>query len=291
MNEISTVAGLLRWANDYLVCRKVPSPYIDAEYILAQILGCRRNDLLIYPDRILTQPQIEQFNASIERRGRREPLQYITGEVEFRGLMFKVNADVLIPRPETELLVDEVVNIINKKTVTVLDLCTGSGCIAVSIAKELTEGSVYAVDISEGAVTVARENALRNQVEERITFLTGDLFRATDKINLKGRIDIIVSNPPYVSAEEMEELQPEIRDYEPASALFGGEDGLDFYRSIIRESPLYLAPGGSVILEMGYGQAGRIRELFDREERFRNIRIEKDLAGIERIIMAIFKCS
>jgi len=288
MNKICTVAGLLRWANDYLIRHNVPSPHIDAEYMLAHVLGCRRKDLLIYPDRVLTEPEREQFNACIERRGRREPLQYITGEVEFRGLLFKVNKDVLIPRPETELLVDEVVNSVSKKGVTVLDLCTGSGCIAVSIAKELAESRVYAVDISEGAIAVAEENAGRHGVGERITFLAGDLFGAIDALNLKGKIDVIVSNPPYVSKNEMEELQPEIKDYEPASALYGGGDGLDFYRRIIRESPFYLVPGGYVVMEMGYGQAGRIKDLFEKEKGFIDIEIKKDLAGIERTIKALY---
>ncbi len=286
MNKICTVAGLLRWANDYLIRENVPSPYVDAEYMLAHVLGCRLKDLLIYPDRVLTEPEREQFNTCIERRSRREPLQYITGEVEFRGLLFKVNEDVLIPRPETELLVDEVVNGVSKKEVRVLDLCTGSGCIAVSIAKELTESRVYAVDISEGAIAVARENAGRHGVEERITFLIGDLFSAIDALNLKGKIDIIVSNPPYVSKKEMEELQPEIKDYEPASALFGGEDGLDFYRRIIRESPVYLSPGGYIVMEMGYSQSGSIKDLFEKEKGFTGIEVKKDMAGIERTIKA-----
>lgn len=279
-----TIAGTLRWAGGYLAQRGVPSPCVDAEYLLAHILGCQRKDLLIYPDRVLKDDEATQFNACVERRGRREPLQYITGEVEFRGLVFRVNRDVLIPRPETELLVDEVFNSVSKKDAAVLDLCTGSGCIAISIAKELADSRVYAADISEGALAVAKENASRHGVGERITFLTGDLFEAIDKLDLQARTDVIVSNPPYVSAEEMKELQPEIKDYEPASALFGGEDGLDFYRRIIRESPSFLAPGGLVIMEMGYGQAGRIRELFASEEAFVDVKITDDMAGIGRII-------
>ena len=229
MKQVKTIAKSLRWAEGYLAQRGVPSPYVDAEYILAHILGCQRQDLLIYPDRVVKEDETAQFNACIERRGRREPLQYIIGEVGFRGLLFKVNKDVLIPRPETELLVDEVVKSVTKKDATILDLCTGSGCIAVCIARELIDSKVYAVDISEGALAAARENAARHGVGERITFLSGDLFNAIDSLNLKGMIDVIVSNPPYVSAEEMQELQPEIRDYEPASALYGGKDGLDFY--------------------------------------------------------------
>ena len=286
MKQVKTVAKSLRWAEGYLAQRGVPSPYVDAEYILAHILGCQRQDLLIYPDRVVKEDEAAQFNACIERRGRREPLQYIIGEVGFRGLLFKVNKDVLIPRPETELLVDEVVKSVTKKDATILDLCTGSGCIAVCIARELIDSKVYAVDISEGALAAAGENAARHGVGERITFLSGDLFGAISSLNLKGMIDVIVSNPPYVSAEEMQELQPEIRDYEPASALYGGKDGLDFYRRIIRESPYYLAAGGYIVMEMGYGQAGRIKELIESENKFINIEITKDMAGIGRTISA-----
>ena len=286
MKQVKTVAKSLRWAEGYLAQRGVPSPYVDAEYILAHILGCQRQDLLIYPDRVVKEDEAAQFNACIERRGRREPLQYIIGEVGFRGLLFKVNKDVLIPRPETELLVDEVVKSVTKKDATILDLCTGSGCIAVCIARELIDSKVYAVDISEGALAAARENAARHGVGERITFLSGDLFGAISSLNLKGMIDVIVSNPPYVSAEEMQELQPEIRDYEPASALYGGKDGLDFYRRIIHDSPYYLAAGGYILMEMGYGQAGRIKELIESENKFINIEITKDMAGIGRTISA-----
>src|SRR3989304_3051223 len=181
------IAELLRWAEGYLIQRKVPSPCLDAEYILAHILRCQRMDLLIHPDRTLKDDEIEQFNACIERRGRREPLQYITGEVEFRGFLFKVSRDVLIPRPETELLVDEVIKSVRIKGAIVLDLCTGSGGIAVCIARELNDSRVYAVDISDGALAVARDNAIRNAVGERITFLSGDLFGAIDPLTLKGK--------------------------------------------------------------------------------------------------------
>lgn len=283
-----TISEILRWAEGYLTQRKVPSPYVDAEYILAHVLGCQRKDLLIHPDRVLKDDEVAQFNACMERRGRREPLQYITGEVEFRGLLFKVNNNVLIPRPETELLVDEVVKSVSRKGATVLDLCTGSGCIAVCIAKELMDSRVYAADISEGALAVAKENATRHGAGEEITFHSGDLFGAVSSMDLKGKFDIIVSNPPYVSEDEMKDLQPEIKDYEPASALYGGKDGLDFYRRIIHESPDYLATGGYVIMEIGYGQAGRIKKLIASEKKFLNIEITKDMAGIERVIRASY---
>lgn len=288
MKQALTTTEILRWAEGYLLQREVPSPYVDAEYILASVLKCQRRDLLIYPDRTLNDDELKQFNSCIKRRGRREPLQYITGGVEFRGLLFKVNKDVLIPRPETELLVDEVIKSVRKKEAIILDLCSGSGCIAVCIAKELNNSTVYATDISEGALAVARENAIINSAGDRITFLPGDLFAAIESLNLKSKVDIIVSNPPYVSAEEMAELQPEIKDYEPASALYGGEDGLDFYRRIIHESPYYLAAGGHLLMEIGYRQALSIKGLIQAEKVFRKIEVMKDLNGTDRIIKALF---
>jgi len=244
-------------------------------------------DLLIHPDRTLKDNEAEQFNACIERRGRREPLQYITGEVEFRGLLFKVSKDVLIPRPETELLVDEAVKSVSKKGATVMDLCTGSGSIAVCIARELNDSRIYAVDISDGALAVARENAARHETGENITFLSGDLFGAIETLNLKGKLDVIVSNPPYVSAEEMEGLQPEIKDYEPASALYGGTDGLDFYRRIVHESPYYLSSGGYLLMEVGYRQAWSIKRLLEEVNTFKQIEVIKDLNGTDRIIKVL----
>ena len=207
--------------------------------------------------------------------------------------MFKVNREVLIPRPETELLVEEAVNSVCSgiKDVTVLDLCTGSGCIAICIAKEIKERGglkVYAVDISGGAIAIARKNAERHRVEEKITFLVGDLFSVIKPLGLEGKIDLIVSNPPYVSKEAMERLQPEIKGYEPVLALYGGEDGLDFYRRIIREVPRYLKQQGGLIMEIGFNQARHVRNLFEKEKVFSRIEVRRDLAGIERIIKASY---
>ena len=316
----TNINEVLRWAREYLSHLNVPEPYMEGEYLLMHVLGCQRKDLLIHPERVLTSDEVKRFSGVIERRGRREPSQYILGEVEFRGLLFKVNREVLIPRPETELLVEEAVNsvcsgdtILNLqeikygvhgiKDVTVLDLCTGSGCIAICIAKELKETipltpplikgergglRVYAVDISAGAIAVAQENARRHGVKDKIQFLVGDMFKAVEPLKLEGKIDLIVSNPPYVSKEAMERLQPEIKGYEPVLALYGGEDGLDFYRRIIQEAPRYLKQQGGLIMESGFNQAGHVRNLFEKEEVFSGIEVKRDLAGIERIIKASY---
>ena len=267
--------------------------------------------------------ELQRFIDFIERRIKREPSQYIIGEQEFWGLSFKVTKDVLIPRPETEILVEEAVKTVNCKLLnvncrkkqtnsisqftvhnsqlTILDLCTGSGCIAISLAKELPNSRVYAIDISEKALGVARENAERHSVAGRMTFLQGDLFELPhpylsplkgERTKVRGclleklKFDLIVSNPPYISKEMMKELQPEIKDYEPATALYGGEDGLDFYRRIISESPVYLAQGSHVILEMGYGQAEKVKNLIEQNNSFEDIGITKDFSGIDRVIKA-----
>jgi len=289
----TNINEVLRWAREYLSRLDVPEPYMEGEYLLMHVLGCQRKDLLIHPERVLTSDEVKRFSGVIERRGRREPSQYILGEVEFRGLLFKVNREVLIPRPETELLVEEAVNSVCSgiKDVTVLDLCTGSGCIAICIAKEIKERGglrVYAVDISGGAIAIARKNAERHRVEEKITFLVGDLFSVIEPLGLEGKIDLIVSNPPYVSKEAMERLQPEIKGYEPVLALYGGEDGLDFYRRIIREVPRYLKQQGGLIMEIGFNQARHVRNLLEKEKVFSRIEVKRDLAGIERIIKASY---
>jgi len=312
-----TVAEILRWAGEYLSRLDVPESYMDGEYLLMHVLGCQKKDLLIHPERVLTSDEIKRFSEAIERRGRREPPQYILGEVEFRGLLFKVNREVLIPRPETELLVEEAVrnilgtpylirkelSMVSPESVSVLDLCTGSGCVAICIARELKKTipvtppllkgeigglRIYAVDISGGAIAVARENAGRHGVEDSIQFLIGDLFHALEPLKLEGKIDLIVSNPPYVSTKEMKDLQPEIREYEPLQALYGGEDGLDFYRRIIREAPRYLKQQGSLIMEIGFDQAESVRRLLEKEKVFSRIEVKRDLAGIERIIKASY---
>lgn len=307
-----TVGEILRWAAEFLALRQVPDPHIDAGILLAYLLGCEKKELLIHPEKILSGGEVERFSRLVERRAAREPVQYITGEVEFRGLIFKVNRNVLIPRPETELLAEEAIRglkervvrgemnsgdtILNSeieygvpgkgKDMTILDLCTGGGCIAISIARELPYSRVYAVDISEGALEVARENAERHGIEDRVIFLSGDLFEGIEPLGLEGEIDLIVSNPPYVSRKEMEGLPPEIRDYEPLHALDGGKDGLDFYRRIIEEAPFYLARGGLLIMEIGYGQSESVEKLLESEGDFIEIEIKEDLAGIDRIIRA-----
>ena len=290
--NIWTVIKALTWAETYLKRFKIPEAKIDAEYLLSHILKCKRQELYLNPDTQLTNQEINTFKGFIQKRSKREPLQYIIGEEEFRGLVFKVTRDVLIPRPETELLVEEAVSLISNlqtpapKQPTIIDLCTGSGCIAVSIAKEIEECRVYATDISEKALAIAKENAKRHSVENRISFLQGSFLEPLKGKGLEGKIDIMLSNPPYVSKKDMKKLQPEIKEYEPPLALYGGEDGLDSYRTIIPEALTYLKNGGYLILEIGYGQAEGVKELFGKNLAYGEIEIIKDLSGIERVVKA-----
>ncbi len=291
--NIWTVIKAIYWSEAYLKRFNIPNAKIDAEYLLSHILKCKRQELYLSSERQLTNEEINIFKGFIQRRSKREPLQYIICEEEFRGLVFKVTRDVLIPRPETELLVEEAVKIIERQRaegkrqkVNVIDLCTGSGCIAVSIAKEIPDSKVYATDISEKALAVAKENAKGHGVEDRITFLQGSFLEPLKNLGLEGKIDIMLSNPPYVSKKNMEKLQPEIKEYEPPLALYGGKDGLDSYRTIIPQSLPYVKKEGYLILEIGYGQAEGVKEPFAKHPSYGEIEIIKDLSGIERVVKA-----
>lgn len=289
MGSNLTIKETLVWAAEYLHSHNIPDPRLEAEYILAYVLNCKRLDLYLNFDKPLHRGELEAFRDLAGRRVRREPSQYIIGEQEFRSLTLKVTRDVLIPRPETELIVEEAIKILTRSPIerpVIIDLCTGGGCIAISAVKEFPSCRVYALDLSENALEVARENAGRYGLADKITFLKGDLFEPVKELGLEGKVSMILSNPPYVPDGELDKLQPEIRYYEPIVALDGGEDGLDFYRRIIAESPLYLYGGGFLILEMGYKQAKGIYSLLNDSGFYNDIEIKKDLAGIERVIKA-----
>jgi release factor glutamine methyltransferase len=282
------VREALAWATQELEASRVPDSRTEAEYLLTFALRVKRHELYLYPERTLTGKESSEFSGSIRKRALREPAQYITGETEFRGLVFKVSPEVLIPRPETELLVEEAVDFLKgfKGEEIVIDLCTGSGCVAVSIAKERSNTLVYAVDISKEALKVASLNAGINGVASSVKFINGDLFALLSE--LKGKARVIVSNPPYVSKEEIEKLDPEVRDYEPMIALNGGADGLEFIKRIIEDAPGYLLSGGRLMMEIGWGQAERVKEIITRHGLYRDIEIRKDLSGIERVVKASY---
>jgi len=267
----------------------VPDPLAESEYLLTHILKCTRPGLFLDTERVLTADEAAAFRAFIERRKKREPAQYIAGSVDFRGHTIKVTRATLIPRPETELVVDEALERAGDlQSPVAVDLCTGSGCIAVSVAAELTRCRVYATDISTAALEVAKENAVLNGVAERVEFFAGDLFAPLPG-RLKGSVDIVVSNPPYVSLQEMEGLAPEVKDFEPGTALFGGADGLDLLKRIIEEAPLYLKDGGRLVMEIGYSQSEKVRKIAGRDDRYEHVCVKRDYSGIERIFSARLK--
>lgn len=264
----------------------------EAERLLCHVLGCKRHELFIRSNEQLSAGALSEFLDCARRRALREPLQYIIGKEEFRGLEFKVTRDTLIPRPETELLVEQAVLLAQTMEIAdgydgiFIDLCTGSGCIAVCLAKEIPSSVVYAADISKGALETARENAKRHGVADRVIFVEGDLFAPLLPFDLYGKASFILSNPPYVAKADFENLLPEIKDYEPAGALLAGQDGLEFYRRIIPGSLDYLKQGGYLIMEVGYGQAKDLLKLIEENGRFSEMEFIKDHQGIDRVLRA-----
>jgi len=258
----------------------------EAELLFTDILNCSRQSLYLDKDMPLGKSGSSLACSVLKRRMRGEPIQYILGKTEFMGLEFKVTPDVFIPRPETEILVEKTIAIVRSSELgvrSILDIGTGSGCIAVSLAKFLPEAEIFASDTSELALKVAKENAKLNNVESRIDFISCDLFYS--KLITPNSYNCIVSNPPYIPTTEIEALQPEIQ-YEPRLALAGGEDGLDFYRRLIKESPAYLKKGGFLIMEMGFKQKDAIKNILQESGCFAIIDSLKDYNNIDRVITA-----
>jgi len=257
----------------------IEEPAREAEMLITGLLDLDRAGLYTYHTEI-PEDRARRIDELAVRRTRGEPIQYLIGYVPFYGLKIHVGSGVLIPRPETELVVEEVIHQMRPKAtspLTFLDLCTGSGCIALSIARHFPDAVVYGVDASEAAMVYATQNALANDVPN-VRFKLGDLFEPVNALHF----DCIVSNPPYVSHDEIKTLQREIREHEPISALDGGRDGLDFYRKIFRDAPAHLKDSGSLMLEIGFGQSAAIRSLA-LSAGFTQLNFIKDFAGIERI--------
>lgn len=258
-----------------LTAAEVPDADLDAWYLLEWCTGVSRSHYLAYPDEIISHDQEEQYRASLVKRERRIPLQQITGEQEFMGLSFYVNEHVLIPRQDTEILVEETAKFL-RDGMQFLDLCTGSGCILLSLLhlKPGVEGT--GVDLSPEALKVAEKN--RERLGANAALIQSDLF---DKI--ESAFDVIVSNPPYIKRAEIETLMDEVRLHEPYMALDGHEDGLYFYRKIAEEAPKYLRAGGGLFLEIGCDQGACVAELL-RQQGFADVKVVKDLAGLDRVV-------
>jgi len=256
----------------------------ELELLFTEILGCQRHQLYLNEKIKFSPLQREFFISALRRRALGEPIQYILGKTEFMGLEFKLNQDVFIPRPETEILVEyslELISRLEKNFLRVLDLCTGSGCIAISLAKYTSDRNIifYATDLSKKALEVAKVNADIHQV--KINFLNADLFNGMKQ----NSFDIIISNPPYVPSDQINKLPKEI-SYEPAIALDGGRDGLEFFRRIIKSASIYLKEDGFLVMEIGFRQFDSIKNLFKNIKNLRIIDCVKDYSNIERVVVA-----
>lgn len=265
----------------------IQNPLFEAQLILSKHLKIDRLHIMTNPQQKVDSQVISAYLEDINKRLNGMPTQYITGIQEFMSLPFKVDASVLIPRPETEILVEEVIKRIdNSKYYNILDIGTGSGCIAISIAKYIEDCTVYSVDISDDALKIAQYNAEINNVEHKVNFLKGNVFEPFNEE--KELFDIIVSNPPYISTHIIQSLDICVKDYEPLIALDGGIDGLKFYRQIISESGGFMKLGGIIFFEIGYDQSSFVTKLL-QEYNFDDITIIKDLAGLDRVTYAKFK--
>lgn len=247
---------------------------LDAWYLMEFCFGITKTQYFIRQQETVLSEQYETYKNMIKKRAEHIPLQYLTKEQEFMGLSFLVNEHVLIPRQDTEILVEEVLKKADGKRV--LDMCTGSGCILISIAKQCSIKEAVGVDISEQALNVAKENGNRHKTE--IRWIQSNLFE-----QVTGEYDIIVSNPPYIETKEIETLMPEVRFHEPMLALDGKEDGFYFYEQIIEKSDLFLTKGGFIFFEIGYNQGEKVKELLEKKG-YENIQIKQDLAGLDRVV-------
>jgi release factor glutamine methyltransferase len=278
------VESLLRWATEDFRARGIENPRLDAELLLCRALGTTRIQLIVDAKRALAESELAAMRELVKRRRAREPVAYILGEREFFGRTFRVDRRVLVPRPDTETLVS--VALARTRTVSMatraLDLCTGSGCVAVTIARERPTSLVFASDASADALAVARDNALRLGAYN-VAFRQGDLYAAVEGA---WRFDLVTANPPYIPSAEIASLMPDVRDHEPRLALEGGADGLALVRRIVAEAPAHLAPGGVLALEVGAGQAPAVGALLAGAG-LGDVAVDRDYARIERVVSGV----
>jgi len=279
MSEEWSVLRLMRWTADFFRQHGIESHRLDAEVLLAHVLACKRVDLYLAFDQPVAPADRDRFRELVRRRAKeRMPVAYLTGTREFWSLALCVTPDVLIPRPDTETLVRACAQLAPRR---VVDVGTGTGCVAIALARELPEATLIGVDVSAAALAVAAQNLIACGVAERVALVRCDLLEGVD-----GRFDLIASNPPYVCSAELERLAPEVQQ-EPRLALDGGADGLDVLRQLIAQAPAHLVAGGHLALEVGDGQASAVAELA-RAVGATEIQLHRDLAGAERVVVACF---
>jgi release factor glutamine methyltransferase len=291
-----TIQKLLNWTTEYLTSKGIDSPRLSAELLLSHVLGLKRIELYTQFEKIVTGQQLDLLHGLVKRASQKEPIPYIVGKTGFYSLELDITTDCMIPRPETELLVERAIEFLRSRTGKqfVCDLCTGSGCIAVAIARNYPDCRIIATDISDAALSVAARNIEKHQLKERVRLLCGDLFDPIMPQLDVEKFDLIVCNPPYVSADEFEKLGKNVKDYEPKLALFAGDDGLDIYRRIVGRVEQFLKPDAALMLETGYRQGQAVKQLLESLDSTRDrqagcfgeITIEKDFHGNARIVIA-----
>ena len=283
--EIWTIKKLLEWVSGYFEERGIDSPRLSAELLLCHVMELERIQLYTLPDRVVEPPQLAQLRALVKRAGEHEPIAYLVGRCEFYSLPLTITPDCLIPRPETEHLVEKSVSFLRERMGAqhVLDLCTGSGCIAAAIAKNVKDVQVAATDISDAALKVAAGNIEKLKLTDKVKLLCGDLFDPIIKGLDEAQFDLIISNPPYVSESEYETMDKNVKEFEPTHALLAGADGLDVYQRIIGKVGDFLKPDGALMMEIGYAQGPAVGELLESAGVFQTIAIEKDFANKDRI--------
>lgn len=277
MAETWTLLRLLRWTTDYFTEKGIDNPRLDAELLLAHVLKLDRVGLYLNFERPLNAEELDAIRPLVKRRGQREPLQYLIGHTEFWSLTFEVTPAVLIPRADTEIIIEEALNRA-EGTGELLDVGTGSGAIAISLATELADWKITALDISDEALEIAGRNAEKNGVGGQVRFLHADLAQLPQQ-----QYDLIVSNPPYIAPSEWDELMPEVRCFEPQKALLAADNGLDCYRKLAAQAQSRLKPGGWLLVEIGYRQAEVVTRLFT-EAGLQDLFVRDDYAGQPRVV-------
>lgn len=278
--------NILNLSSSYLSDKQIENARLNAELLIGYVLKMDRVQLYMNFEKPLSTKEVDIIRSLLQRRAQHEPLQYITGETEFYSLKFKVNRHTLIPRPETEILVEKIIEQCNKqKKISILDIGTGSGNIAITIAKYVSNAFILGIDIQSQALKIASENANWHHVQNQIRFKPIDLFDVDLTNKLCEKFDIIVSNPPYIPQDDFNNLPPEVKNFEPYIALNGGKNGLTFYHRVLQISNHILKENGTIALEISYGKANQIKELF-QSYLFKDIEVFNDLNGIERVVIA-----
>lgn len=280
--DVWTISSLLNWTVNYFKSKNIQSARLDAEVLLSHVLRQERIYLYVHFDEPMEQNELSKFREYVKKRAQHVPIAYIIGEREFMGLPFKVTKDTLIPRPDTEILVENVLNNVDKdKEIEIVDIGTGSGAIILSLLVNLSKAQGKTVDISSKAIEVAEENAVNLQVNDRCEFFVGDLFAPLNG----SKFDVIVSNPPYIPQKDIATLEDDVKEYEPVSALTDGGDGLSYYRRLLSEGKAYIKENGFIALEIGIYQSNDVKQIA-MDNGWKNIKIIKDYAGIDRVVLA-----